>query len=62
MTFRSRRKLHTGRENEALPSRNLDSCNGTAMNGEYIYVLTETFPYVPRCLNGRPDSSFSRRR
>ena len=40
----------------------LDSCNGTAVNGEYIYVLTETFPYVPRCLNGRPDSSFSRRR
>ena len=40
----------------------LDSCNGTTVNGEYIYVLTERFPYVPRCLNGRPDNSFSRRR
>ena len=36
----------------------LDSCNGATMNGEYVYVLTETFPYVPRCLNGKPDRSF----
>lgn len=40
----------------------LDSCNGTTVSGEYIYVLTERFPYVPRCLNGRPDKSFSRLR
>lgn len=36
----------------------LDSCNGATVNGEYVYVLTETFPYVPRCLNGKPDRSF----
>lgn len=31
---------------------NLDSCNGTYVNGEYVYFLTDTFPYGPRCLNG----------
>ena len=23
------------------------------MNNEYMYILTETFPYIPRCLNGQ---------
>lgn len=31
---------------------NLDSCNGTYIDGEYGYLLTDTFPYGPRCLNG----------
>lgn len=30
----------------------LDQCNGTIINGEYAYLLTDTYPYVPRCLNG----------
>lgn len=30
----------------------LDACNGTTINGEYAYVLTEGFPYISRCLNG----------
>lgn len=31
---------------------NLDSCNGTEINGTYAYVVTDTYPYVPRCLMG----------
>lgn len=33
-------------------SGKLDECNGTTINGEYAYVATKTFPYIPRCLNG----------
>ncbi|MBI1245276.1 MAG: YHYH protein [Alphaproteobacteria bacterium] len=43
----------------------LDECNGregvTAEypQGTYYYVLTETFPFIPRCFAGTPDPSFS---
>jgi len=43
----------------------LDQCNGrtaaTPENpaGQYHYVLTTTFPFVPRCFTGTPDSSFT---
>lgn len=30
----------------------LDECNGTEIDGEYAYVLTDEFPFIPRCLNG----------
>ena len=30
----------------------LDSCNGTMIDGEYAYILTDDYPYVSRCLNG----------
>ena len=30
----------------------LDSCNGTTVDGQYVYIVTDTFPYVSRCLNG----------
>jgi len=30
----------------------LDACNGTALNGEYLYFVTNEYPYIPRCLNG----------
>ena len=36
---------------------NLDSCNGTEINGEYVYFITDTFPYGPRCLNGETVSA-----
>ncbi len=44
----------------------LDQCNGRFAvtpefpNGTYHYVLTETFPYIPRCWMGSPDRSFMR--
>ena len=30
----------------------LDSCNWTTIDGEYAYLMTDSFPYTPRCLNG----------
>jgi len=43
----------------------LDECNGREgvtpeyPQGIYHYVLTETFPYIPRCFAGTPDPSFN---
>ncbi|MEL6535831.1 MAG: YHYH protein [Bacteroidota bacterium] len=43
----------------------LDQCNGInqsiTVNNEtfsYFYVITDTFPFVPRCISGTPDDSF----
>jgi hypothetical protein len=42
----------------------LDACNGREAvttqfpQGTYYYVVTATFPYVPRCFAGTPDPSF----
>lgn len=30
----------------------LDRCNGTTIDGQYAYLVTDTYPYVSRCLNG----------
>lgn len=30
----------------------LDECNGITINGNYMYFVTEEFPYVSRCLMG----------
>lgn len=46
-------------------SGDLDECNGTTSvtpeypRGIYHYVLTETFPFVPRLYRGTPDESFN---
>lgn len=43
----------------------LDECNGREgptpeyPQGIYHYVLTETFPFIPRCFAGTPDPSFA---
>ena len=42
-------------------SGDLDQCNGADVNGEYVYFLTEAFPFAPRCLMGEANSSFARR-
>ena len=31
----------------------LDKCNGARINGSYAYVITDEYPYVSRCLNGK---------
>ena len=42
----------------------LDECNGRSgitpeyPNGTYYYVLTDTFPFIPRVFRGTPDESF----
>ncbi|MEM8621056.1 MAG: YHYH protein [Actinomycetota bacterium] len=33
-------------------SGDLDECNGITIDGGYVYMITEEFPYVPRCLMG----------
>lgn len=44
----------------------LDECNGRIgitpefPNGTYYYVLSEDFPFVPRCYRGTPDPSFQK--
>jgi hypothetical protein len=30
----------------------LDQCNGTSIDGQYVYIITDGYPYIPRCLNG----------
>lgn len=48
-------------------SGDLDQCNGTTgitpqyPEGTYYYVLTDSFPYVPRCFHGQPDASFTKK-
>ena len=44
----------------------LDECNGRwgvtpdYSQGTYHYYITDTFPFIPRCFRGTPDSSFNR--
>lgn len=48
-------------------SGDLDQCNGREgvtseyPKGTYYYVVTETFPFIPRCWVGTPDPSFMQR-
>jgi hypothetical protein len=48
-------------------SGDLDECNGREgvtpeyPDGTYYYVLTESFPFVPRYFHGEPDDSFEKR-
>ena len=30
----------------------LDECNGITIDGQYVYLITDDYPFVPRCLNG----------
>jgi len=30
----------------------LDECNGISISGDYVYVITDEFPYISRCLKG----------
>ena len=45
----------------------LDTCNGRTgvtpefPGGTYYYVVTLSYPFIPRCYKGQPDASFRRR-
>ena len=39
-------------------SGRLDRCNGGTLNGKFVYFATNTFPFYPRCLWGRPSGDF----
>ncbi|MEM1331941.1 MAG: YHYH protein [Actinomycetota bacterium] len=30
----------------------LDECNGVEIDGEYVYLITDEYPYISRCLKG----------
>jgi hypothetical protein len=40
----------------------LDECNGGDRDGTYVYYVTETYPFVPRCLYGKVSKDFNRSR
>lgn len=40
----------------------LDECNGGIHNGKYMYFITKTFPFIPRCLFGNVSSDFNKSR
>ncbi|MFT4960768.1 MAG: hypothetical protein ACI92Z_001852 [Paracoccaceae bacterium] len=31
---------------------NLNDCNGAMLGGEYVYFVTDAYPFYPRCLYG----------
>ncbi|MDG1877987.1 MAG: YHYH protein, partial [Acidimicrobiales bacterium] len=33
-------------------SGDLDECNGAFVDGEYVYFITNDYPYIPPCLMG----------
>ena len=37
-------------------SGDLDECNGITIDGQYMYLVTQEFPYVSRCLMGEVNS------
>ncbi|MEM7338275.1 MAG: YHYH protein [Actinomycetota bacterium] len=37
-------------------SGDLDECNGAVIDGTYAYIVTDTYPYISRCLNGEPSA------
>ena len=42
-------------------SGDLDECNGFKNGQDYFYLITKSFPYIPRCWAGKPDQSFLKR-
>ena len=40
----------------------LDACNGGLKDGHYVYYITQSYPFVPRCVYGHMSSDFNRSR
>ncbi len=40
----------------------LDRCNGGDLDGRYVYFVTDSYPFVPRCLTGKVSDDFNRSR
>lgn len=43
---------------EFTGSGDLDECNGMTVDGQYGYYVTDSYPWVLKCLSGTPDESF----
>jgi hypothetical protein len=41
-------------------SGKLDKCNGGALNGKFVYFITDSYPYLPHCVWGKVSGSFRR--
>ena len=41
-------------------SLGLDECNMGQLSGQNVYFLTDTYPFIPRCLWGEPSDDFTR--
>ncbi len=39
----------------------LDQCNGGQLDGNYVYFITDSYPFIQRCVFGTPDQSFNKR-
>lgn len=39
-------------------SGDLDECNGTMLDGKYVYFATDTYPFFPRCFKGTVSEDF----
>nr|WP_318527441.1 YHYH protein [Roseobacter sp. WL0113] len=39
-------------------SGDLDECNGGMLNGQYVYYVTHTYPFFPRCFKGTVSDDF----
>ena len=42
--------------------RSLDQCNGGQYNGRYVYFVTDSYPFISRCLHGNVSADFNRSR
>ncbi len=40
-------------------SGRLDQCNGGTLNGKFVYFVTDTYPFYPRCLWGKVARGFN---
>ena len=52
---------YTGKYNddwEFTDAGDLDECNGMMVDGQYGYYVTDSYPWVIKCLQGTPDPSF----
>lgn len=43
---------------EFTDAGDLDVCNGMTLDGQYGYYVTDTYPWVLKCLSGTPNASF----
>lgn len=45
---------------EHIPTNStLDKCNGGMLNGKFVYFVTESYPFVGRCLWGNVSKDFA---
>ncbi len=45
---------------EFTDAGDLDVCNGMTVDGQYGYYVTDSYPWIIKCLSGTPDDSFMR--